>query len=52
MIIWVPLIRDESLICRKEKGNVYDPHAVAIIRGNVLLDISPCFGNFYLYLTH
>ena len=33
----MPLIGDESLICRKEKGNVCDTHAVAIIRGNAVV---------------
>ena len=37
MNIWVPLIRDESLICRKRKGNKCDPHAVAITRGNAVV---------------
>ena len=37
MNIWIPLIGDESLICRKEKGNEYDPHAVAITRNNVVV---------------
>ena len=37
----VPLIEDESLICQKEKGNVYDPHDVAIIRGNVVVGHVP-----------
>ena len=37
MNIWVSLIGDESLICRKEKGNMYDPHAAAIIQGNVVV---------------
>ena len=41
MNIWVPLIGDESLISRKEKGNVYDTHAAAIIRGNVVVGNIP-----------
>ena len=39
--IWEPLIGDESLIYRKEKGNVYDPHAIAIIRGNDIVGHVP-----------
>ena len=35
MNIWILLIEDESLICRKEKGHEYDPHCVAITRNNV-----------------
>lgn len=41
MITWVSLIRDESLIRRKENGNVYDPHAMAIIRGNAAVGHVP-----------
>ena len=37
MNIWVLLIGNESLICRKEKENTYDPLAVAITRGNVVV---------------
>ena len=37
----MPLIGDESLISRKEKGNVYDTHAAAIIRGNVVVGNIP-----------
>ena len=37
MNIWISLIGDESLIYRKEKGNEYDPHAVAITRNNVVV---------------
>ena len=35
MNFWILLIRDESLICLKEKGNEYDSHAVAVTRNNV-----------------
>ena len=38
---WIPLIGDESLICRKEKRNKYDPHAVAITRNNVVVGRVP-----------
>ena len=41
MNIWIPLIRGESLICRKEKENEYDPHAVAITRNNVVVGRVP-----------
>ena len=41
MNIWIPLIGDESLICRKEKGNEYDPRAVAITRNNVVVGRVP-----------
>ena len=41
MNIWIPLIGDESLICRKEKGNEYDPHAAAITRNNVAVGRVP-----------
>ena len=41
MDIWIPLIGDESLICWKEKGNEYDPHAVAITRNNVVVGRVP-----------
>ena len=41
MNIWIPLIGDESLICREEKGNEYDPHAVAITRNNVAVGHVP-----------
>ena len=37
----MPLIGDESLICRKGKGNVYDPYAMAIIRGKVVVGHVP-----------
>ena len=37
MNIWIPLTGDESLICRREKGNEYDPHAVAVTRNNVVV---------------
>ena len=32
----MPLIGDESLICRKEKVYVYDLYSTTIIRGNVV----------------
>ena len=38
MNLWIPLIGDESLICRKEKGNGCDPHAVAITRNKVAVE--------------
>ena len=41
MNIWVPLIGDEPLICRKEKGKVYDPYAVVIIRRNFVVGHVP-----------
>ena len=41
MNIWIPLIGDESLICRKEKGDEYDPHAVTITRNNVVVGRVP-----------
>ena len=41
MNIWVPLIGDESLICQKKKGNVYNAHAVVIIRGNFVVEHVP-----------
>ena len=42
---------NESLICRKEKGNEYDPYDVAISRNNVAVgrvsqNICDQFGNF------
>ena len=50
------MIGDESLICEKEKRNVYDPHAMAIIQGNFAVghvpqNICDIFGNFCLCLT-
>ena len=38
MSIWISLIEDELLIFRKETGNEYDPHAVAITRNNVVVE--------------
>ena len=35
------MIGDESLICRKEKGIKYDPHAVAITRNKVVVKSVP-----------
>ena len=37
MNIWISLTGDGSLIWRKEKGNEYDPHAVAFTRNNVVV---------------
>ena len=53
MNLWVPLIGHESLICRKEIRNVYDPHAVAIIRGNVVVGHVPqnICGFFWKFLS-
>ena len=36
MNILISMTGNESLICRKETGNEYDPHAVAITRNNVV----------------
>ena len=53
MNIWIPLIGKELLICRKEKGNEYHPHAVAITGNNVCPKIYVIiFGNSYLCLRH
>ena len=56
MNIWVLLIGNESLICRKEKENTYDPLAVAIIRGNVVVRHVPqnicCFFLKFLSLPN
>ena len=57
MSIWIPLIGDESLIYRKEKGSQYDPHAVAITRNNVVVGSMPkiyviIFGNSHFCLRH
>ena len=41
MNIWIPLTGDESLICRKEKRNEYDSHAVAITRNNIVVGHVP-----------
>ena len=41
MNIWIPLIGDKSLIYRREKGNEYDPHVVAITRNNVVVGRVP-----------
>ena len=41
MNIWIHLIGDESLICRKEKGIKYDPHAVAITRNKAVVESVP-----------
>ena len=35
------MIGDESLFCRKEKGNEHDPHAVAITRNNIVVGRVP-----------
>ena len=37
--IRVPLIGNKALTCLKVKGNVYDPHTVASIQGNVVGNI-------------
>ena len=51
--IWIPLIRDESLICRKENDNEYDPDTVAITRNNVLVRRVPqnICGYFWKFLS-
>ena len=41
MNFWILLIGDESLTCLKEKGNEYDPHAVAVTRNNVAVGRIP-----------
>ena len=41
MNFWIPLTGDESLTCLKEKGNEYDPHAVAVTRNNVAVGRMP-----------
>ena len=41
MNIWIPLIGDESLVCQNEKGNEYDPHAVANARNNIVVGRVP-----------
>ena len=41
MNIWISLNGDESLICRKEKRNEYDPHTVVISRNNVVVGSMP-----------
>ena len=41
MNICIALIGDESLVCRKEKGNEYDPPAVAITRKNFFVGRVP-----------
>ena len=47
------MIGDESLICRKENDNDYDPHAVAITRNNVLVRRVPqnICGYFWKFLS-
>ena len=35
------MIGDESLFCRKEKGNEHDPHAVAVTRNNFVVGCVP-----------
>ena len=37
MNIWISLTGDGSLIWRKEKGNEYDPHAVAFTGNSVVV---------------
>jgi len=38
--IWTPEIGEE-LTCRREVGNIYDLHAVAVIRGNAIVGHVP-----------
>ena len=49
----MPLIGDKSLICRKEKGNEYDPHSVAITRNNVVVGHVPqnIYDQFWKFLS-
>ena len=53
MNIWNPLVGDDSLFCRKENGNVHDPHAVAIIAGNAIVGHVPenICGFFWRFLS-
>ena len=53
MNVWIPLIGDESLICRKEKGDEYDPHAVTITRNNVVVGRVPqnIYDDFWEFLS-
>ena len=39
--IWVPMIGDDSLVCRRENENENDPHAVAILWGNNIVGHVP-----------
>ena len=41
MNIWIPLVGDDRLVCRKEYGNIHDPHAVAIFVGNNIVGHVP-----------
>ena len=41
MNIWILLIENQSLICRKEKGNENDLHAAVILEIMLLLDVCP-----------
>ena len=52
MNIWILLIGDESLICRKENENEYDPHD-PITRNNVLVGCAPqnISGYFWKFLA-
>ena len=38
--MWMPTI-GKVLVCRREAGNIYDLHAVAILRGNYMVR-KPC----------
>ena len=52
MNIWILLIGDESLICRKENENEYDPHD-PITRNNILVGCAPqnISGYFWKFLS-
>ena len=52
MNIWILLIGDESLICRKENENEHDPHD-PITRNNVLVGCAPqnISGYFWKFLS-
>ena len=51
--ISIPLTGDKSLICRKEKGNEHDPHALAITRTNVVVEHVPknIYDHFWKFLS-
>ena len=53
MDIWAPLIGEDSLIYQKENGNVHDPQAIAIIRGNNVVGHVPqnICGFFWRFLS-
>ena len=38
--IWTPVV-DEELSCRREEGNISDPHAVAFIKSGVIIGHVP-----------